>query len=231
MKFISENKYGLLVPSLFNMSLANEKNLVTAGKLNDNYYLLYSVYYYYLEICLSKFLDIEELEKKINEDQPNFVPVEDKDKDIYQSLSNNKYFYIRNTLYVEKLSLDDIKYLLSLDGRIEERAINIISNTFKDVITSSIHGTDLFNVSYGPNYSQYRAYNKSLVLGFRVSDLDEKIYGTGMEWLKYKAKKDRYIESMKKTMEYEFSTKLHMNTRIMDYSEGGIIKKKTKISK
>ena len=227
--YIKNEDYGLLEPCIIDKEKCNEKCYLKDGELNEKYYNLMSIYYCYLEQFLNNVLNIKEVEEGIDKDNPDFRPIPDDGKDLYQSISNNKYLYIRNTLYVEKLSDEDVNYLLSKkDGIIDKRIIDIIRNNFIDTIKGTYNGqvTDKTVACYGPSSTnEFIAPISSLVLGFRVSDEDEEKYGDGKEWLEYKDKKEKYIRELLERLSSEFSNKLGIKVNIFDYSEIGFLVK------
>ena len=217
MKYINQEEYGNLIPNRFDIKLASVVGLATNGKLNDNYYQVMSIYYHFLELYLDEKLGISKIEKEIDEAHPDYVPFEY--GDAYQALSNNKYFYIRNTLYIENLSREVINYLISHSEKSIDKTIReIIEKTYKVVITSKSDDGKKYYLNYGPSECNCHAPNDSLVLGFRLTDNEEEKYGTGKEWLKYKDSKIKYIRDLLNKTQSGFSSKLGIDVKIIDYS-------------
>ncbi len=224
MKYITKEDVNDFIPSRINISLAESKGLALNGELRDEYFLLQSIYVNLLEIYLSSLFNIESIEQKLS--SANFRSVEDEEKDIYQYLSNNKYFYIRNTMYVEKLSNEDIKLLLSKKDEVSDpNLISIICKTYKDVITTDDFKMQEFNISYGPQTGSYFKPNNSLVIGFRLAEEDESLYSSSDEWFKDYCARRQYISNLLPKLEEEFNSKINCECSILEYNEESVKKK------
>lgn len=182
MKYISKEDLEYLIPNNIDLELAYYKGLAKDNELNDEYLELYSIYYNYLELYLNNILNIKEKEQYLDNLNKKFNQVDDSEKDIYQYLSNNKYFYLRNTLYVEKLSKEDINYLLQNPNNYNEKIEKIIDNTFAEIITTSLFETPECNLFYGPQTSNYSALNNNLVIGIRFGEENSDLYDNDDVW-------------------------------------------------
>ena len=123
-----------------------QQGLCKDGNLNDTYFKLYNTY-------LSLFYDILNdnglncFDNDLENSNLHFNQVEKEDMDMYQSNSIFKYFYVRNNLYLEKLSNEDIENLLSNDSNKKD----IVLRTFKDIINID----DDYKVCYGPDTDNF----------------------------------------------------------------------------
>ena len=123
-----------------------QQGLCKDGNLNDTYFKLYNTY-------LSLFYDILNdnglncFDNDLENSNLHFNQVEKEDMDMYQSNSIFKYFYVRNNLYLEKLSNEDIENLLSNDSNKKD----IVLRTFKDIINID----DGYKVCYGPDTDNF----------------------------------------------------------------------------
>ena len=219
MKYISKQDEEDLQPYYINMKLAYQKGLSDGINVNDKYFELYSIYYNYLEKYLNDIINIADYEKKL--DSMGFRGVIDDDKDIYQYLSYNKYFYIRNTLYIEKIPESDIVYLLKNSNNYDNNIKQIISKTFKDVISASIGNTHIF---YGPFVPTYSALNDSLVIGLRFAEEDETLYESEDKWFDDFSKRRLIIEDLINNLPAKIND---VNIKYIEYFEESVKKKST----
>ena len=200
MKCITKEDLGDLIPGEIDIALAKEKGLASDSGLDDTYFELYSIYYNYLEKYLSKLINFDTYINYLEERNPNFKEVPEEEMDIYQYLSNTKYFYIRNTLYVEKLSKEDISYLLNNPNEYNDQVKELIKRTFREVITTSLIETPTANIFYGPLSPTYEGLNDDLVIGLRFAEEDSDLYETEDLWFDDYGKRRAIIKEMKEKM-------------------------------
>ena len=112
-----------------------QQGLCKDGNLNDAYFKLYNTY-------LSLFYDIlndnglNSFDNDLENSNLHFNQVEKEDMDMYQSNSIFKYFYVRNNLYLEKLSNEDIENLLSNDSNKKDIVLVKSFNEMLDLVFS-----------------------------------------------------------------------------------------------
>ena len=229
MKYIKKDNENDLKISMIDISLANSKGLADNNGLTDKYFYIQSLYYYYLELYLNKKLNIKELESKFTS---NYRYVKDEDKDIFQYLSSNKYIYIRNTLYIEKLPINIINYLLNHNdvGILTQDIENIIESTYKEVITTNVFNhMESFETNFGPLDPMYSAKNNALVLGIRFAEEDESLYDSEDKWFEDYCNRRDFIESIKNKYSVQYSEILKCNVKIIEYFNDDIDKLNTNI--
>ena len=147
----------------------------------------------------------------------HFNQVEKEDMDMYQSNSIFKYFYVRNNLYLEKLSNEDIENLLSNDSNKKD----IVLRTFKDIINID----DGYKVCYGPDTDNFWYDSDILVLGFRFLEFSDN--GLSDEaWEEEFYKKRTYLNNMFSSLEASLTEKLGLKVKICEYDEYSIINNK-----
>ena len=148
----------------------------------------------------------------------HFNQVEKEDMDMYQSNSIFKYFYVRNNLYLEKLSNEDIENLLSNDSNKKD----IVLRTFKDIINID----DGYKVCYGPDTDNFWYDSDILVLGFRFLEFSDN--GLSDEaWEEEFYKKRTYLNNMFSSLEASLTEKLGLKVKICEYDEYSIINNKS----
>ena len=136
---------------------------------------------------------------------------------MYQSNSIFKYFYVRNNLYLEKLSNEDIENLLSNDSNKKD----IVLRTFKDIINID----DGYKVCYGPDTDNFWYDSDILVLGFRFLEFSDN--GLSDEaWEEEFYKKRTYLNNMFSSLEASLTEKLGLKVKICEYDEYSIINNK-----
>lgn len=224
MKYISENDFDDFFPNNIDYDLAEAKSLAINGKLNSEYFLLQSKYYKLFEEFLEKKLNLSKIEELLDSKNKNLKPVSEEEMDIYQYLSNHKYFYIRNTLFVENLTKENIQAIMQseiMNTEIE----NIISSTYKVVIKVSSFENKNFETNYGPISSNFIASNDSLIFGIRFKEEDESDYTSEDEWFRDYCERRKIVEEFKKAAKQLFCNKLNDNVEVFEYFEEDVKKK------
>ena len=125
---------------------------------------------------------------------------------------------LRNNLYLEKLSNEDIENLLSNDSNKKD----IVLRTFKDIINID----DGYKVCYGPDTDNFWYDSDILVLGFRFLEFNDN--GLSDEaWEEEFYKKRTYLNNMFSSLEASLTEKLGLKVKICEYDEYSIINNKS----
>jgi hypothetical protein len=152
---INLENYEKQFPFILNQKLMQEKGL-WIEKPSQRYFDLTNKYKRLLERSLIKCLPLEQIDSNMEKSDLGFVPVETPAMDFYQATSGMglNYIYLRNNIYIEKLSEKDLALLESLNS--EEDEEQFVKRTLKDVIYPyTVEKQVLF---YGPE-------NKSVSVG------------------------------------------------------------------
>lgn len=230
MKFITKQDESDLIPGSIDISLAEAKGLAINGVLTEQYFELQSIYYHLLELYIGSKIDLVSCENNLMKE--NIKPVAENDKDIYQYLSDYQYFYIRNTLFVEKLSNEIIAKLININfEKLTEESLELIKETFKDVITATDFNLDEFNLHYGPLSSDYMAGNKDLIIGFRCAEEDDSSYENEDKWFEDLNRRRYIIDQLCEQLTKVLTSNLNVNCRIIEYFEESVKKKSDTIGK
>ncbi len=154
-------------------NIRQECNIKSDAEMNG-YLILYNVYNNLLiQFMMKKYylLDVDkQLEKRID-DFP-LVPYEE--KDLYQHLSEGylKYFYLRNNIYIERLTREQINYLWSIyktgDLSLNSSNFQFIENTYQNVILENPNEENV-NINYGPDNKKYYKPSNSIIIGVRYN--------------------------------------------------------------
>ena len=167
MKLITEvNKE--IFPDDFDLGLAKLKGIGAASdyrEVQDNYFVLLSTY-----LCsLYGFSSADAIL-----DGEGFKPIEEGDYYYNRSLLGSKYFYLRNNIHVERLSVAQIIYLkndtLATD---DPEGIQIVKDTCEKVLAVHFLGTeeDEYITSYSTGSGDLGIPNKAIVFYVDYQDL------------------------------------------------------------
>ena len=170
------------------INLLTSKGLYENNNLNSKYYQLYKNYKILLDKYLVNKLELDVYDQSIDDTGLKFMPVKKEDMDYYQYIStmNLKYIYLRNNLYVEKLSKENIDKILSLNTnnlkKPSKDIIKLIEDTYTDVIDVNINKNITSMARYGPDNDNYWFPSNELVIGIRHDDFADNGLGEGKEW-------------------------------------------------
>lgn len=198
----------------FNSLNENDKN---------NYLKLYSLYNELLYCFLIKKLELKKYDDMISNSFVDFTKVEEKDMDIYQYLSSNylRFLYIRNNIYIERLTSEEINKLLSFFNNYNsEEVLDFINNTYKKVMFESPDGTTM----YGPDNLRFIKPSNSIMIGIRHNAFyireneDENIWENKYE------EKERYLDLFIPELERQLSNKGLGKVFVIEYNDFSIKK-------
>ena len=198
----------------FNSLNENDKN---------NYLKLYSLYNELLYCFLIKKLELKKYDDMISNSFVGFTKVEEKDMDIYQYLSSNylRFLYIRNNIYIERLTSEEINKLLSFFNNYNsEEALDFINNTYKKVMFESNGGTTM----YGPDNLRFIKPSNSIMIGIRHNAFyireneDENIWENKYE------EKERYLDLFIPELERQLNNKGLGKVFVIEYNDFSIKK-------
>lgn len=198
----------------FNSLNENDKN---------NYLKLYSLYNELLYCFLIKKLELKKYDDMISNSFVGFTKVEEKDMDIYQYLSSNylRFLYIRNNIYIERLTSEEINKLLSFSNNYNsEEVLDFINNTYKKVMFESPDGTTM----YGPDNLRFIKPSNSIMIGIRHNAFyireneDENIWENKYE------EKERYLDLFIPELERQLSNKGLGKVFVIEYNDFSIKK-------
>lgn len=146
--------------------------------LNNSDKVLYTYYHKYLMKYLEDKLNITEDDEILKNSESKMTKIEKKDMDIYQYLSSDMYdyFYLRNNMYIDRLTEDERntlnKFIADKEEKITPEIVKFIESTFKKVIIEMPNEEEGINVSYGIFHPDFFAPNLSIVYGVRYDDYD-----------------------------------------------------------
>ena len=211
----------------YKLNQENYETLQIDKNVDKEKYLLYRKLF--TEYIIEK-LNLKKYDEEIEQSKLNFIPVEEKDMDIYQYFSCDvlKYFYIRNNLYIEKLDEHSIelldKKIKNKYYELDESARNIIEKTYKDILfKDEIEGFKNY-VFYGPNTTSFSAENKAVVIGvrydeFNLNNMSDKEWGNNYE------QQQLWLQLMLAKLNVKSEEILQNSVAIIKYNEYSIIRR------
>ena len=200
-------------------------------KKKKNYLILYNVYRKLFSKYLIRKLNLKKYDKIIEKSKFSFVANESKDMDIYQYFVSPelKFFYIRNNIYIEKLSSKEknffIEKIINKNYELDKATIQMIEKTYKKVIMEDKlkNGSSCITL-YGPNNERFLAKNDSIILGFNYNKFNEShkkdIYQRQANELKFQRK---FFHKVVEKMNEEYKV-LSDNIKVIEYDDLSINK-------
>ena len=137
-------------------------------EIQENYLKLYSLYNDLLIQYLIKKHNLNLYDEMIQNSKINFKKIDTKDMDIYQYTSSKylNYLYIRNNIYIEKLSKEELLYLSNTNEILDTNNEQFIEKTYKKVIFENEY------TMYGPDNPKFLKKPNTLVIGLRCKSID-----------------------------------------------------------
>lgn len=212
----------------------NKKYFESLDNTNqENYLRLYEIYSNLLIQYFIKYYNLKEFDDVLSKDKRNFEKVSTDDMDIYQYLSSEylNYIYLRNNIYIERLSNEELLYL----SRIKDYSLNkeneeFIKNTYSRVIVESNDKNAV--TMFGPDNLKFIKRSNWVVFGIRYNRFNLKDRSKEQEWLKQDEEREKFISMLISIAKMQFK-KINPNTSIIRYNEFCIekIAKRNSLSK
>lgn len=231
---ITDIDYDNLCPFNVNEDMRSRKFL-PGNQGNIQYMVCENVYRYFFEQYLINKTSIKRIDDNFMNSDLKFQKVLDSDKDFYQYYSNLNYLYIRNTLYVEKLSSNDLNVLINRynkqDKNFDEQISSLIERTYKNVIKTDINKEEeliqkygQIDVNYGPEIAAYTRPINALVIGFRC--MDKEIENESIdEHIERTSKENEFKDKCLRELEEDIKNRLGVSCSVIEYDEFSIKKK------
>ncbi len=186
----------------------------------------YSLYTTLLVDYLIKNTSIKKIEELLQNSSNYDIPfIMDNEKDMYQYLCSNKlnYFYVRNNLYLDRLTEEEKSFLdnkmLSNNYSFDSESENFIKSTFNKVIKEKT--SDDSSLNYGPSdSSSFYVKNGTLVIGFRYDEMVNDLSNDSLVE-KYLERKN-VISQICEMFEETINDELDVNVQVIEYSSSSI---------
>lgn len=202
-----DNRFPKLNEEYFN-SLSDEEKQTYLKRLE--------IYHNALINMIIKSLDLKKLEDSINNSKNEFKPINNDKKDLYQLMSSDKlkYLYLRNNLYIERLSEEELKVL---DNNKNEEVYPLVQDTFKNII-DDYPGKNMIT-NYGPNTDSFYAKSSNLIIGIRV---DDDYFPNGSNKLELITNREFELDFLKSFLESKIKKNLDIEGTVIHYTKNSI---------
>ena len=217
----------------FNYDVFTDKGLYDNDDLTERYYILLKNYKVLFEKYLMSKISLKDMDNKIINSGLSFVPVGNDKMDFYQKFSSMglKYIYLRNNLYVYKLSLEDIDKLVNLSkeelDNPSEDLMNLINDTYKIVIDARPLGEDVsvdYRKCYGIDSDDYWIKSDELVIGVRYDEFADNGLGENDNWMDNYNKQLEFLGNIMIDMEKSSSDVLGIKVNFLYFDETSVRK-------
>ena len=223
MKMITKENIELVYPQIVNNDLLVEKGFKIDDE-NNEYFKLLNKYKKLFEEYLKEKLPLELIDDNMKKSDLKFVPIKKDDMDFYQitSTMGHSYIYLRNNLYIEKLSKEDLEYLSKKD-KLDDDAKEFIKRTYLTVI-NPYENDEKRIIFYGPENEKHLCDSTDVVLGIRYNEFetngmsDEDFQKNFLEQL-------RLIAQVSTLLEIASPNELGSEVKVIQYNELSIMKK------
>ena len=205
-------------------------NIETLSDIEIQEYLNLSTLYRKLLNEYIKLLGLQKYDDLLENSNLNFIKIDESEQDFYQYYNNSDltYYYIRNNIYLNRLTIEEKNFLKNKlnnqDYNLDNETITFINSTFKKLI-KEIHENinEPFDTNFGPTSSRYLARNDALIIGFRYDEsndngMDDETFDKNYE------KQKEYIKILNKQLEDEIENKLNLPVKVIEYNENSIKK-------
>ena len=212
----------------FDYDVFTSKGLYENDDLTDRYYILVKNYKILLDKYLMSKLPLKDMDNEIINSGLFFIPVEKEKMDFYQKFSamKLKYLYLRNNLYVYKLSNGEIDTLVNLSNnqlaKPSAKLMELIEDTYRMVIDAKPYGDDVSDVymkCYGIDDNDYWLKSDELVIGLRYDEFVDNGLGNGDEWVDNYNKQLEFLGNLMKNIENKCSDILGFRVNILYYDD------------
>ena len=196
------------------------------SKLNDTQLEQYLNYYEKYNTLLYKFL-LKKLDLKKYDNillKKQLHPINEEDYDLYQYLSSKflSFIYIRNNIYIERLTPDEINFLKTINEELDldDTVYNFIENTFYKVIMEETNKMAIpVNISYGPDNLKFIKPNNSIIIGVRFDEFYKDSNDNSKTFKENYLLRENIVDTLIKIMKNELKNKIDCGIEIIRYNE------------
>ncbi len=206
-------------------------NLETMDKETlDAFLNLYSYTQTLLNVCISEMLGVKRYDSYLEYNSLHFQQTKEEDMDIYQYIGSSvmKYLYVRNNLYLERLTEEERRFLidkmLKNDFSIDEETKKILESILaKAIVEIKKTSGELELTNFGPELPEYFAPMNALVIGLRYDEFYEGDL-SDEDWdVQYERQKEE-IAKLISQLTNELSAKINIPVKVIPYNEFSIKK-------
>lgn len=174
----------------------------------------YYVYRYLLTNYLIKKLNLIEYDAKLKKSELKFLPIHENEMDFYQYFSKDSlnYFYVRNEMYLDNLSIDEVNlldmFIRNFNSNNNEM-MNFIEKTYKKVITKYIGHKENYKIFVGPDSINFVVNDGNVVVGIRYDEFNLNGYSDS-EWNDIHDKQLKYLYEITKAIQEMFPKEVNV---------------------
>lgn len=177
----------------------------------------------FVEFIIEK-LDLKNYDEELEKSELRYLSSNIENMDLYQYFSSDelKFFYIRNNMYIEKLTEEEKNWLneriKNNNYELDDEAKEFIENTYEKVIFEDVlkNGSKCITL-YGPDSSSYLAKNDAIVIGINYDEFN--LQGLAdSEWSELYFNQQSNLYSMIKQMTSKMEEKINKQVAILKYN-------------
>lgn len=208
-------------------NIREECNINNDDEMN-NYLNVYNSYNDLLIQFLSKKYYLKNVDEELEKKKDTYPEVPSSEKDLYQTLSSGylKYFYLRNNIYVERLTKEEVDYLLAMSnsGNLEltPEIEKFINDTYLRVILENPNEKGV-NINYGPDNFKYYKPSNAIVIGVRYNQFQNLSNDEGALDDFMKTKHNIFLFAQ--FLEYKVKLDTDISFCVIEYDEFSVHKK------
>ena len=209
----------------------DEQHFSMLGKeAQEKHVALYNEYSNLLTEYFIKNFCLAEYDEALINSSNSYPLVPSEKMDIYQRKASSalRYFYIRNSLHVERLTPEEQAFLLGKttgeDIILDEETEQFISNTFRKIMLDDPENLDPKIINYGPDNNRFMAPTNSIVIGLRYDDYQRLPGETPEEWDEANGRRIHECDILMKIMTNKMTRATGIPTTVIKYNEFSVKK-------
>lgn len=201
------------------------------GRVREEYLAMHSAYANLLHEYFIRNFRLGEYDEALIESPYAFPEVREEDMDIYQYLASGKlrFVYIRNNIYIDRLSVEEQLFLREKARESElvydQTAGDFIGETWKRVILEDPETSQPRNVFFGPMNGKFAAPENALVIGIRYDDYRQEPGQSDDKWMELNNGRLQDVETLSMIMEIRLSKATGVPTVPIKYNDFSITKR------
>lgn len=215
---LDKEQFDAMYPGGYDLDSAKKKGIVKTVINEEKYRICQAAYLQLLNAWLNSEIELDNYQKELDNSQYNY-PSQSPDIFCENGLCGRKNIALRNNVFIERLSSEDLELLDSLinDNQvtINGEGINLIERTWRDVIEVFLGGekSNAHMINYDMDaVNGTEAMSDSLTFEILFdSEFDE---NGNLVDEDYEAKKFAFVEKLSKKMEIEIATELDCNVKV-----------------
>ncbi len=226
MKSITVDEYKTRIPS------GNSEYFDELDKeAQESYIALYNAYSSLVTDYFIKNCRLKEYDEALLESPYSFPKLKEEEMDIYQYLASDKlsFVYLRNNLYIERLTEEEQQFLIekAQDDEIvyDDKTDEFVKATFKKVMLENGGEEDSVNVFYGPDNGNFMYPNNAVIVGIRYDDYYQKPGQSSEEWFDENNNRLQDVETLSIILETRMPKLAGVDCYAVKYNEFSVKKK------